>query len=263
MASSRAAQPRASVWLGERTRPARRSGPAAPHPPGLDRDRIVAAAVRLLDDGGLARFSMRRLAAELDVSPMSVYWYVDNKDDLLEMALDAVSGEIRLPGPEAGGDWRQDVRRLAVEYRRVLAAHPWAPRLMGEYLNVGPNSAAFSRTALRVMERSGLPRTLAPAALSAVTLFALGFGTIEGRATELGREAGMTQDQLFRAVADSLAGRPGLEEHQEVLRDRLTSGVQPVRERDFAFALDCVIAGIDTMAEAWRSASGEPDAPAG
>ena len=55
----------------------------------------MATSVRLLDEEGLAKFSMRRLAAELNVTAMSVYWYVDTKDDIFELALDAVFGEVK------------------------------------------------------------------------------------------------------------------------------------------------------------------------
>ncbi len=82
-----------SVWLTERPPLTRKAG----QPAGLDLDKIVAATVRLLDSEGLAKFSMRRLAAELGVTAMSVYWYVDTKDDLLELAMDAVAGEMTLP----------------------------------------------------------------------------------------------------------------------------------------------------------------------
>src|SRR4051812_682970 len=98
-AAERAGRPaRASVWLDGKAR--RGGGTRGGQPSGLDRDRITGATVRLLDAEGLARFSMRRLAAELNVTAMSVYWYVDTKDDLLELALDAAYGEMRLPGAE-------------------------------------------------------------------------------------------------------------------------------------------------------------------
>ncbi|GGO86618.1 TetR/AcrR family transcriptional regulator C-terminal domain-containing protein [Wenjunlia tyrosinilytica] len=244
MASSRSNEPQTSVWLHERAQPARKAAPA-----GRDRDRIVAAAIRLLDADGLAKFSMRRLAAELGVSAMSVYWYVDNKDDLLEMALDAVSGEVRLPDPGSGTPWQDDVRQLAVEFRRVLVAHPWASRLIGEYLNVGPNSMELSTTALRVMDNSGLPRPKAPGALSAVYQFAYGYATMEGRYVERCRDAGLTEDEFFRRITDCLVGRPGFEEREAIMRERASVGFEEGRERDFLFGLDCVIAGIEVMAE--------------
>lgn len=93
-AADRAKGPaRTSVWTEHRTSRGRRGS----QPAGLDRGRIVDAAVRLLDAEGLAKFSMRRLAAELDVTAMSIYWYIDTKDDLLELALDAAFGTLRLP----------------------------------------------------------------------------------------------------------------------------------------------------------------------
>src|SRR5689334_1586028 len=108
--------PRPSVWLADRDRDrdqergGRRGGG---RPSGLDRDRITEATVRLLDAEGLEKFSMRRLAAALDVTAMSVYWYVDTKDDLLELALDRAFGELALPGPDTGEDWRDELRALA------------------------------------------------------------------------------------------------------------------------------------------------------
>lgn len=83
---------RASVWLEGKARDGRGRQPS-----GLDRERITGTAVRLLDAEGLGKFSMRRLAAELNVTAMSVYWYVDTKDDLLELALDQAFDEMRLP----------------------------------------------------------------------------------------------------------------------------------------------------------------------
>ena len=88
----------ARYWVGDAVEPGDPSGdPASVHPGppptcAADRERITEATVRLLDAEGLAKFSMRRLAAELNVTAMSVYWYVDTKDDLLELALDAVFG---------------------------------------------------------------------------------------------------------------------------------------------------------------------------
>ncbi|MFE2309823.1 TetR/AcrR family transcriptional regulator, partial [Streptomyces sp. NPDC059411] len=96
---------RDSVWLA--ARPAVRARRRSEAPSGLDRDRITAATVRLLDAEGLARFSMRRLAAELGVTAMSLYWYVDTKHDLLELALDSALGELdRSAGPPGGGGGR-------------------------------------------------------------------------------------------------------------------------------------------------------------
>ncbi|MFE4665954.1 TetR/AcrR family transcriptional regulator [Streptomyces sp. NPDC056716] len=131
-------------------------GGSGPRPPHLDRDRITEVTVRLLDAEGLGGFSMRRLAAELRVTAMSVYWYVDTKDDLLELALDAVHGELDLPDANApDADWRAQLRALATQYRGLLVRHPWLSPLAGRrYLNIGPRSLAFSRQVRGVMRRA-------------------------------------------------------------------------------------------------------------
>jgi AcrR family transcriptional regulator len=233
---------RTSVWLEGRPAPKRKSE----HPDGLDRDKIVAATVRLLDSEGLAKFSMRRLAAELGVTAMSVYWYVDTKDDLLELALDSVTGEIALP-EEGAGDWRDQLRQLAMEYRKLLVMHPWVAPLMGEYLNVGPRATAFANAARHVMRSSGLSTEQLPGALSLVYQFAYGFGTIEGRFTARCREAGISQDDFFRQVLGTIRDRPEFEESREIMETRGGGTVEEMRARDFDFALDCAIAGIESM----------------
>src|SRR3954468_10114498 len=169
---------RTSVWLETRTR---RGGRGGGGQPGLDRTRITEVTVRLLDAEGLAKFSMRRLAAELNVTAMSVYWYVDSKDDLLELALDAVFGELRLPEPEAEDeDWREQLRMLATEYRALLVRHAWLSPLAGTFLNIGPNSLSVSREVQRVVRRTGLPDHGLTGAIVAVFQFVYGYGTIEG-----------------------------------------------------------------------------------
>ncbi|MFG2195709.1 TetR/AcrR family transcriptional regulator [Streptomyces sp. NPDC048639] len=235
-------RPRTSVWLEGRPAPKRRSE----QPEGLDRDKIVAATVRLLDSEGPAKFSMRRLAAELGVTAMSVYWYVDTKDDLLELALDAAAGEIALPGKDEG-DWRAQLAQLALQYRNLLVTHPWVSRLAGEYLNVGPNAMAFSSAAQRVLGSSGLAPERLPGALSLVFQFAYGFGTIEGRFNERCREAGVSQDAFFRQVMGTVKGRPEFEDSRSILEARGGGSVEEMRARDWEFALECAFAGIEAL----------------
>jgi TetR/AcrR family tetracycline transcriptional repressor len=88
----------------------------------LTRDRIVDAALRLIDEVGLDRLSMRRLGAELGVDPMAVYHHVPNKDALLEAVVHRVFSE--MPAPPPDGPWPDRVRRWADTYRSVAQAHP-------------------------------------------------------------------------------------------------------------------------------------------
>ncbi|MBZ9642470.1 TetR/AcrR family transcriptional regulator [Streptomyces sp. PSKA30] len=241
---------RSSVWLEGK---APRGGRGGGQPSGLDRERITAVTVRLLDAEGLAKFSMRRLAAELNVTAMSVYWYVDTKDDLLELALDAVYGELRLPDPDADEDWRDQLRALATEYRALLVRHPWLSPLAGTYLNIGPNSLAFSRVVQRVIRRTGLPARGVTGAISAVFQFVYGYGTIEGHFFARVADAGMTPDDYFQHAMSSVTEVPEtaevIQESKDIMAARGGDTVAEMLDRDFTFALDLLVAGIEAMVE--------------
>ncbi|MEU9250843.1 TetR/AcrR family transcriptional regulator [Streptomyces sp. NPDC048270] len=169
-----------SVWLTARpAAPARRRSEA---PSGLDRERITTATVRLLDSEGLARFSMRRLAGGLGVTAMSLYWYVDTKHDLLELALDRALGELALsPGP---GGWPGRLRALARAYRGLLADHPWVAPLTAAYPNIGPHARAFDAALQRLLDDTGLADPARTGAHLAVSQFLHGCGGTARRAPE-------------------------------------------------------------------------------
>ncbi|GGX93025.1 TetR family transcriptional regulator [Streptomyces hiroshimensis] len=246
-----ASGPRTSVWMAGKPAPAPRR--VDDQGTGLDRQRIVAATIRLLDAEGIEKFSMRRLAAELGVTAMSVYWYVDNKDDLLEYVLDEIWAEVALPDlSDEGADWRAQLRSLAEAYRRCLAGHPWAPRLLGRYLNLGPRSMAFSNATLAVMNRSGVPQDRLTGALAALFHFVYGFCTIEGLYKERCRDAGVDEEEYFLNVmkvvsagSDWAATYPAAAEVTESWTE--AGSIQEMRERDFSVALDTAIAGIEAM----------------
>ncbi|MCT9139712.1 TetR/AcrR family transcriptional regulator [Streptomyces violarus] len=238
---------RSSVWLDGKAHRRRGGG----QPSGLDRDRITEVTARLLDAEGLAKFSMRRLAGELNVTAMSVYWYVDTKDDLLELALDEAMGEMRLPDAEADEDWRDQVRGLAREYRGLLVRHPWVSQLVGTYLNIGPNNLAFSRAVQRVVRRTGLPANRLTSTISAVFQFVYGYGTLEGHLSTRAAATGMTLDEYFQDAMSTATESPQaadlIRDSQEMMAARGGDTVAEMLERDFEFALELLIAGIETI----------------
>ncbi|MFE6758439.1 TetR/AcrR family transcriptional regulator [Streptomyces sp. NPDC057684] len=99
---------------------------ARPRKPLLSRDRIVTAALSLVDAEGLAAVSTRRLAAELGVSGPSLYNHFRTKDQILEAVADSVSAQVDLSmfDPANGRDWRTSLHDWAVSYRAALLEHP-------------------------------------------------------------------------------------------------------------------------------------------
>ncbi|MET9863182.1 TetR/AcrR family transcriptional regulator [Streptomyces smyrnaeus] len=246
---------RTSVWLEERTGTRRRAAGSG-QTEGLDREKITAAAVRLLDTEGLAKFSMRRLAAHLGVTAMSVYWYVDRKDDLLELALDAVEGELEVPDADAEDvDWREQLRQSAYALRGLLRRHPWASGTLGSFLNVGPSAMSFQLGVRRVLLRSGLPEQQADGALAALFSFVYGHAAVEASWHRRCSEAGVSSQDCVDALRSTVGVRPEYAECGDGGEGVRAEVVRPVEQRDFGVALDCVIAGIEAMARYGRGAA--------
>src|SRR3954468_23372828 len=92
--------------------------------PRLSRERVLRGALSVADARGLGSLTIRSLAQELGVKPMSVYYHVASKEEILDALVDIVFSEIELPVP--GRDWRSELRRRADSARQVLARHRWA-----------------------------------------------------------------------------------------------------------------------------------------
>ncbi|REE97314.1 TetR/AcrR family transcriptional regulator [Thermomonospora umbrina] len=130
---------------------------ARPRQPLLSRDRIVAAALALVDAEGLEAVSTRRLASELGVSGPSLYNHVATKDELLDAVVDAVIGEVDLsmfPDP----DWRSSLDSWARSYRAALAAHPNVVPALAQGMGRRPNALRLADAVFGGLVDAGWPR---------------------------------------------------------------------------------------------------------
>jgi AcrR family transcriptional regulator len=96
---------------------------------GLTPDRVVDAALRAADQGGIEAVSLRRLAAALEVTPMAIYRHVRNKSHLLDLMGERLLEQVDL-APDESATWQDRLRRLLASYQAVVAAHPAAPLLL-------------------------------------------------------------------------------------------------------------------------------------
>jgi AcrR family transcriptional regulator len=106
----------------------------------LGLDKIATAAIDLIDEGGLGHLTMRRLADRLDTAPMTLYWYVDSRAELLMVVRDAAISPV-LESLEDADGWQATLRSLATSMRNELVvAHPdLAPLVAGSEHAPGPN----------------------------------------------------------------------------------------------------------------------------
>jgi AcrR family transcriptional regulator len=125
--------------------------PEPPNPPvPLDRELIITAAIALADEGGLEAVSLRKVAARLNAGPMRLYGYISTKQELFDLMVDEVHGEI-LP-EEQPGDWREALRVVAHRTRRAALRHEWLADLLGGRPTLGPNGLAVTEAKLAALD---------------------------------------------------------------------------------------------------------------
>jgi AcrR family transcriptional regulator len=110
---------------------------AAGRPAGHSLDEITEAAIQIADQEGLDAVSMRRVAARLGTGAASLYRYVDNRDDLLDLMIDATAAEYRFTAPS--GDWLADLLHIGEQARSIMRHHNWLPSLVITRSVLGPN----------------------------------------------------------------------------------------------------------------------------
>ena len=182
--------------------------PAPGERPGrLTREKISSAALSIADAEGFEAVSMRRIAARLGVSTMSLYHYVHTKADLIALMDNALMGEILVPEGQLPRGWREAISAIARRTRDVFARHPWALLSM-RGAPPGPNAMRHFEQSLEALEEAPLSPEGKLALLQLVDDFVFGHSlrTAETRAwldgdSNLARSAEALGQQLFETGA--------------------------------------------------------------
>ncbi|WP_037069258.1 TetR/AcrR family transcriptional regulator [Pseudonocardia acaciae] len=202
-----------NVWL----RPTR----AGRDGPPLTRARIAAEAVSLLDEEGAERLTMRRLAERLGAGTTTLYWHVDTKDDVIDLAIDEMFGQSPPPASHTD-DWRADLTTVLTGWRTALLRHPWAPAMLAHRPLIGPSSLTWMEFLQATLVRAGFTGPSLFAATWALYNHVLGSTASQTglQLTDAERRAG--QENL-RAHRDSY---PTLAEHGFMLDDDWTGAFE-------------------------------------
>ncbi|RCG32835.1 TetR/AcrR family transcriptional regulator [Sphaerisporangium album] len=123
--------------------------------------------------------SMRKLGARLGAGATSIYWHVSNKDELLELVLDEVYGEVRIPELTEPASWRDAAAVFAYGMRQAMLKHPWMVPLLGVLPSFGPNALAVNNTLMTAFEEAGFTGKTLDYAVGAVVSYTLGATTPE------------------------------------------------------------------------------------
>ena len=197
----------------------------------LSRERIVGAAIELLDAEGEGGLTFRALAAHLRTGPGAIYWHVANKDELLLAAADAV---LTHPVP-AGGTPEETIRAIALGVFDAIDAHPWA-------------GTQLSRAVLLIIERLGqqvqalgVPAAAQFTAMSALLNYVVG---IAGQNAARARAADPGVDRAA-FLATTAAGWASLDPGEFPFTRSVAAQLRDHDDREqFLAGVDLILAGI-------------------
>lgn len=205
------------------------------HREGLSIERIVAAAIALADEDGLASLSMARVAKRLDFATMSLYRHVSSKDELQMLMLDVAYGT---PPSliERGAGWRAGLEKWMRAFFEVFRAHPWMLQITPSGPPLEPGQLSWLECGLRTLGDTGLR----PDEKFSVMLLLIGYVRANAQLfSEMSIDmvdsygkmlANLVAEDAFPALAE-LVDAPTLEEPKEV----------------FDFGLDRVLDGVATL----------------
>ncbi|HEY8527822.1 MAG TPA: TetR/AcrR family transcriptional regulator C-terminal domain-containing protein [Acidimicrobiales bacterium] len=209
---------------------------------GLSRERVLRTALELVDREGVDALTMRRLGRELGVEAMSLYSYVENKQDLIEGVVEQVFKEMPLivPGP---GPWQERLRNHARAFRATLLRHPRALRLVAGRPIVTEGTTAFVESALVELRSIGLDLATADRVLEVIASFTLG------------HVAEWVEDDV-RQGQRRLSGRHGIDRERFPNVATVQEELPSDPDAEFELGLDLLVAGLERLLESGPAAGG-------
>ncbi|MFI6147508.1 TetR/AcrR family transcriptional regulator C-terminal domain-containing protein [Streptomyces sp. NPDC051109] len=221
------------LWLGP-------DQPRRGRKPAYSREAITAAAVALADAEGIEAVTMRKVAAQVGAGVMSLYSYAPDKEALLNLMVDHVSGELPTAYPLTG-DWRADLKTIAHLQRAHMLRHPWLPAALTTRRVPGPHTLAFLERALAALRPAGLDGAAKLEVFAQLTSF------VAGHVAHEFAQAALTQSP-DRAAAEAryLAAVAADGRHPELAEALSTPGRPLTPDATFTRFLNRLVDGLDT-----------------
>jgi AcrR family transcriptional regulator len=205
--------------------------------PRLSRERVLLSAVAVADAGGIASLTIRSLAAELGVKPMSVYHHVANKEEILDGIVDLVFAEIELP--TIGGEWHEEMRRRAASAREAMRRHPWAIGLVETRTSPGPATLKHHDAVIGTLRGAGFSIVMTAHAFALIDAYVYGFALSEATLPINGPET-------VTEVAEQMMTFFTAEDYPHLLEFSMEHVMKPGYDygQEFEFGLEVVLDGL-------------------
>ncbi|HEX4063942.1 MAG TPA: TetR/AcrR family transcriptional regulator [Streptosporangiaceae bacterium] len=211
----------------------------------LSRDRIVAAAIEILDADGLDAVSTRRVAEALQTGSASLYAHIANRDELVELMYDRIAAEIEVPEPDPIR-WQEQLRTYARDAQRVWAAHADITSASLSAIPTGPNRLRLAERVLAILIAAGLPGRTAGLAVDRLHLY-IDADAYEGWLHTARAKAGLSAEEYIGSIREYYRQLPADRFPLLAgLADTLMSGDSAER---FEFGLGLLIDGLAVQLE--------------
>src|SRR3954447_21474220 len=207
--------------------------------PALSRDVVADRALALADSEGLEAVTIRRLANQLGVTPMALYWHFRTKEDLLAGLAERVLDDIVVPEPS--GDWVADMRAALVALVTAMRPHPQAAPLVAERILQHPNGLALTERALCVLADAGFAQQAAANLAMQALRAAISMVTAD-QIDDSGMPAD-ERDALLRRKQAHIASLPP-QQYPALIAHAAAMTYCPDPDEFFALAIDLYIAGV-------------------
>jgi AcrR family transcriptional regulator len=208
----------------------------------LSRERVLTSALAVADAGGLERLTIRSLAQELGVKPMSVYHYVANKDEILDGLVDLVFAEIELPMPT--GEWRAEMTMRARSARQALRRHPWSIGLLESRTTPGAATLRHHDATIAALRAGGFSIPQTAHAYALLDAFVYGFAVQEASLPFEGPDGAA---QVAEPIMELMAAG----EFRHLVEFAEQHALQPGYDfgDEFEFGLDLILDGLERLLE--------------
>jgi len=218
----------------------------------LDIDAVVAAAVAVADEAGLPSLTMRRVAERVGLAPMSLYTYVADRDELLDLMLDAVYAQMTRTGTD-GAPWRTRVRGVAEENRALYRAHPWAAEISTLRPPLGPGQTAKYEHELAAFDGCGLDDVAVDDCLTHVLTFVRACARDAEAARRERHRSGATDEEWWAVAGPLLARVLDVDRFPRAVRVGAAAGAAHGSAHDpdhaYRFGLERVLDGLAVLVD--------------
>ena len=236
---------------------ARKKRPAGrPKESGLTEEKIVAAALQLIDSSDLASFSLRDVARTLEVYPTAVYWHVKSRDELLGRVVAYATRDVAPPAADV--DWKVWLRDVCHRYRRAIQKHPNIAPLIGSQMRSNAGIRAdFVDGVLTALTAAGFPAERLVEAYNVVIGALVGFICQELAALPAENQEKWAEAHRKRVSTLDVIEHPALARHLPRMANkafivRWSNGTEVPLDTSFDLFIDVIINGLEHTLKARR-----------